>query len=206
MIDFEYSKEWYGSRITDDWLLQGGNRLTGEGLKQWYDGKNNDRYRQRFAEWFKGIEIEGRGLELGFQCGKTAHWIKSKYPDLVLDILDWNEELKKIVEPIREISAVNEIFFQDCQDIQKDDGFYDNVFSLDFYEHLTEDIYFNSIKEVHRLLPDGGKFFVFLGHTKHPAHINVRPVPTIVRDIASRGFKHVGQRISFGDVMNIFEK
>ncbi len=206
-MDFEYTKEWYGSLITDDWMQQGGDRTTVAGLIEWYD--SNVQYKGRFDRWFKTISMAGKCLELGFQCGKTAYWMKEKWPEITLDILDWNEELGTLGEVIKEAANINEVFLQDCQKIDKEDGYYDNIFSLDFYEHLPEEAYFNSMEEVHRLLGPEGRFFVFMGKGRHHAsHINVRALTTIVNDVESKGFRLTGQRVGgpYSDVLSVFEK
>lgn len=203
---FRYTAEWYGTRIDEKWMSMGGDRSTPEGLKQWYDSGHNSGYRERLKRWFAPLDLKGRGLELGFQCGKTVNWLCGIYPDITFDILDWNEKLKVLEEPIRKVSRIRGFYIQDCRSIAQPDGYYDFITSLDFYEHLTEDVYFESIEECFRLLRPGGMFFVYLGHSNHPAHINVRPISVQVSDVKSKGFELIGQRVVAQDVMSIFRR
>jgi ubiquinone/menaquinone biosynthesis C-methylase UbiE len=205
-MNFEYSKEWYEQVIDSSWLQMGGDRTTPEGLKKWYNSKQNESYRNRLLEWFKEQELFGKCLELGVNCGKTIYWLHEMYPSIRFDVLDWNKNLQILKPAMSQLVPIDDFIIGDCSSIDKHNESYNNITSIDFYEHIPEEVYFKSIEEVNRLLKRGGKFFVFLGHTIQPEHINIRNIDVIKSDISNKGFDFVTKRIFENDVLQIFIK
>lgn len=191
---FEYSGEWYGDSYVEDWLPA---INSSEDLLKNYHRQAN--YFQRTQEWFTDVPIKGDVLELGHNDGKTIWWLSNNTPAITnIDCIDFNESLKKLEGPLRElIPTIRDVWYADCRNIKKPDNSYDCITSLDFYEHLPNDIYQDSISECFRLLKEGGLICVYLGKgtgIHHPEHINVIPDEKVIGDMCAKGFTYAGSR------------
>lgn len=181
---FEYSKEWYGGEYIEPWI---GRVTSVEALKAEY--VRQERYRVRLANWFEGQELSGLSLELGFNDGKSVHWLSGMFPELEFDLLDWNESLKTIEPFIREISPVRNVFYGDVLDVHMADE-YENIFSLDFFEHLPLEVYFDALGVCDAMLVPGGRLWVYLAGHRGLGHVNLRRDQDTANDL----------RAVFGDI------
>lgn len=187
---FFYSPETYANNL-EDWIKNA--KSSGIFLEK-YSSQWFQNYINRWKTWFNGIKISdnSRILELGFQDGKTLYRFGQKYPNTKLDAIDFNPELSNAALQLKKIIPnLDDIWIGECQNTNKPDGYYDYISSLDFFEHLPEDIYFKTIQECYRLLKDGGYIFVYVGKSGAAAHINERPDEQVVKDMHLGGFEKI---------------
>lgn len=197
----EYSPELYETHL-DNWVRNADSpKVFAEKFAtEWYQ-----RYAKRWQRWFEDIKLNGRLLDLGFGDGKTLYEIGNKYgDDLSIDALDFNPGLKNAIPHLKElVPGASDIWIGDAQDVNKHDGYYDHITAFDFFEHVPEDIYFKILKECHRLLASGGKFYIYFGKPGANHHINCRTANQIVNDMAAHGF--IYQSVHGGDML-VFER
>jgi len=185
---FEYSPDSY-SKKSEDWIknITSEQTLLDKYADPWPQG-----YIDRWKNWFDGIEINGRVLDIGFQNGKTLYQLSQKYPDVKIDALDFNHGLSNAIPFYKKLMPnLEDIWIGDCQNINKPDGYYDNIHCIDFYEHLPEEVYQQSMKECYRLLKNNGEMFVYVGKTDAHAHIHLVPNETVIKDMTKNGFNFV---------------
>lgn len=177
---FEYSAAWYTSSYGTRWLPE--TNSVGD-LRQLHTHhfKKTD---PRNDPWFKGLELLGHSLEMGFNSGKSCHWLTRRYPAITIDLVDWNESLRKLVPWLREIvPAIREVYFGDMLTVPLESETYRNIFSFDFFEHVQSDAYYQILKRCRMALVPGGELFVFFGQSRQGPHINVKPLPKIRNDL-----------------------
>jgi len=185
---FKYSPDTYSENL-DEWIKTSNSSeiFLKKYSEPWFQS-----YINRWKNWFNGIDLHGRILELGFQDGKTLYQIGKKYKDITIDALDFNPGLNRIIPHLKNIIPnLEDIWIGDCQDINKPDEYYNFISCLDFYEHLPRNIYLNSIKESYRILKNDGKIFVYVGKTDAAAHINLIPDSVVIKDMENAGFIHL---------------
>jgi len=188
MRDFEYTPEWYADSV--EWLS---GVHSGDDLREHFERPpTHPEYAERWERWFEGAEIRGRVLELGFNSGATIYRLCKMFPGVTVDGIDWNEKLRVLEPWLREIApGLGELWFGDCNTVDRPDCYYDCVTSINFYEHLPVEAYYASITMCYRLLVPGGYMFVYLGKPKQPAHINLRSDSRVCHDMLARGFEFV---------------
>lgn len=180
-------QKWYKLNYDPGWYE---NCDSCEYLLDFY--RRRKRYEVRLRRQFEGIELSGLGLDLGFATGKALFWLQNLYPKVQFDALDFNPSVLKVIPYLQEVvPAIREFLVCDCTRIERPDDSYDFVTSLDFYEHLPEETYFLSLREVLRLLKPEGRLFLYIGKTKLPEHINLRSNEQVISDCGKRGFEFV---------------
>lgn len=192
--------KWYEENYTP-WMERVNSK---KDLFTFHDNRNA-RYRRRHDHWFSGVKLEGVGLELGFNNGKTLRWLDEKY-SIEMHGIDFNPSLKKIIPYLREIKAVSKLSIVDVLKYRPKEK-YSFIICLDFIEHLYRDDYLKMLPKVKGWLKDGGRIYVFGGYAKQVEHVNVSDIQHIEDDFIKAGFKAAG-RVGFpetGDHLQIFK-
>lgn len=179
--NFEYSSEWYTACYGTKWLPDTNSVEDLRALHAHHFKKADPRN----DPWFDGLRLSGHSLELGFNSGKSCHWLARRYPELTFDLVDWNESLRKLVPWLREIvPAIKDVHFADVLTMPLEAGSYQNIFSFDFFEHVRAKEYLQILKRCRHALAVGGRLFVFFGQSKQGPHINLRPLGVIEKDLS----------------------
>lgn len=193
MGDFAYTPEWYATdsvalwlpkvKCVDDLIFLYTSETIHPAVKK----------RARFKRQFGGYDsLGGRLLELGFNSGFTMYWLSQKYPNLTIDGLDFNYALEPIISLIKEaVPGVKDLWIGNVRKIDKPDNYYDYITSLDFFEHLPETVYEETLLECKRLLKPGGLIWVYFGKPKQAEHINIREDKIVIEDFERVGFGFV---------------
>lgn len=197
---FEYTVEWYSTEYIKDWI---GKCNSSDDLIKRYAELWKTRHGHKFREFFKEVHLDGKVLELGFNSGKTTYWLSKRYKNIEIDAVDFNEGLRDLAPLMFKVNKqLKNVWIRDCRSIDREDGYYDSIISLDFFEHLPEDVYFESLAECKRLLKVGGRLFVFFGKGDLAEHINVRQNRQVIRELRDMGFGFRNKKSG----MMIFEK
>ena len=160
---------------------------------------NGIRHNNAFA---RHPDLGGRCLELGFNSGLTVWRLAKKYPDLVVDGIDFNPAIERLIPFIKGfLPNVGDLWLCDSSKIDRPDGHYDCITSLDYFEHLPLFIYVDTLLECARLLKPGGLIWVYFGRPEAVEHINRREDRSVIEDFWGLGFK----LIEHGDVL-VFQK
>lgn len=198
---FAYTPTWYSGPYVEGWIKKA---ATPEGLAEIHE--QQERYRIRLEKWFKGIAMPGRVLELGFNDGKSVHWLSGMKPEIErFDLLDWSPVLRRVLPSLEvlvpKIWAVLPI---DVLELKAKDE-YDHVLSLDFFEHLPPDVYKQALPIIARALRTGGFIYVYFGTTPQPEHVNLRKPKEIKSDLGQH-FEDVHARDADGHTMFVGRK
>lgn len=142
---------------------------------------------------YTGEKLSGRGLEIGFGMGTSTHWLMDRYDDIVLDGIDFQEHVVVVGDFLKELygDRIGEMMVGDLQNTEISDNTYDFINSSSVWEHLTEDVYWNILKECHRILKPNGKIYVYADQTAGPAHIRVVPPAVTRKEMEKVGFKAI---------------
>jgi len=198
-----YDKQRYEAEYAAPWLEQ---CKTITGLADTIN-KQRMRYGTRLFTWLDGMELNGRLLEMGFNDGKSLVWLSEKYPYLEMDALDFNETLRCIEQPLRElVPSLKDVMYCDCTNVDKPDATYDVITCLDLFEHLPYYTYMNTLLECRRLLKDDGCLLVFVGQGEQPGHINLMTLKELLADAKANGFKVVEHREADRETLTVFAK
>lgn len=182
-----YSKSWYEKYYHEDRF---------ENLNKFLEYVENAGYKKRLYQVLDHIQIpkniELRWLEPACNKGKTVFWSSERYPLAKFFMFDFNMKVIKWLINNNPIPTRTLIWQCDIQNIHYRDNSFDNFFDLisciDVTEHLTEKVYFNSIKEFYRVLKPGGYLIVSQGIVPLPTHINIRPEKILVFEFLTEGF------------------
>jgi cyclopropane fatty-acyl-phospholipid synthase-like methyltransferase len=196
---FEYTSEWYDKTHKLHWI---DNVNSPEDLEAdiLLDGDNN-------LERFRGIKLEGRGLELGFSNGRSLYYISKKYPGVIMDGIDWMESLEKVI-PFMDVlfGNIGHLFINGLDDFNCYDNTYDFITSLDVFEHLDNAVYHDCLDESYRVLKDDGFFFVYIGKPSSCSHINCKPDNVAIEEIKGHGFEFIMRKPDNNNGLLIFKK
>lgn len=187
---FEYTPDWYGDEV-QQWITK---IKSAEQLAAHFNKEKIQRNKPRFETWFEDIELSGSLLELGFNAGKSITWLAERFPALNhIDGFDWNPSVQRLIPFIKEnVPAVNKLWRAQCDVISAPDNFYDNVSSLDFFEHLTTGHFVSCLQECRRVLKSNGTMVVYIGESEaNPEHINCMKIEVAIAAIESQGFKMI---------------
>lgn len=140
------------------------------------------------------LGLMGHGLELGFAWGTSTYVLLTKYSNITLDLLDFLECYEKIGNIFKNYYAtrIKDIFICNSRNIPVRDNVYDFINSQSFFEHLTEEDYWSTLRECKRTLKQDGHFFVYVDQTvgkDNPEHVRVKPFNEIRAEIESVGFE-----------------
>ena len=198
-----FDRSWYETDYVTSWLQE---CTTEEGMLN-HLRNVPARYRRRFFDWFSAVELTGRVLKLGFNDGKTVYWLSQRYPHIEIEALDFNRRLSALEGPLRS-AAGNFVaaMYCDCQKVERPDGHYDAITSIDFFEHLPRRTYLSTLHECRRLLKEHGRMFAYVGSTNLPEHINRIPREILIADIEGTGFEMVEHLGSETDALFVFSK
>ena len=174
-------------------------------ITKWYrkprDGRNSNTPEQGREEKMlhcyenKGNvkKLIGKGLELGFGLGTSTHWLLEKNNNIVLDGIDFQTNLQKIIPFLKELygEKIGDYSIGDMQQINKPDSYYDFINSSSIWEHLTDEVYWNTLKECYRVLKPQGKIYVYVDQSAPNIGEHIRVVgPEVTRrEMESIGFK-----------------
>jgi len=188
-----YDKEWFDRCDSIEYLVN------------YYTNHRPELFEGKYKKWFKKTELVGHGLDLGFTNGRGIYFLSKLYPDCKITAIDFNKNTELIHNYLKKlIPQIIELRTENCSNLTDEDEKYDFCTSTDFYEHVTEDVYFKSIKEVWRVLKKEGLFCVYLGKTILPEHINLRTDYQVFQDMKENGFKIVS--ISERNELLVFKK
>lgn len=156
--------------------------------------KNRD---SKMRVCYDGFNVEGNGLELAFGLGTASLWLLEKFPNIILDGVDFQRRFDKIGAFLKELYpySVGDYWIGDICDMPKDDDFYDFINSSSVWEHLTEEVYWAALKECYRVLKPNGKIFVYVDQTEGPEHIRVKSHSEILKEMQSVGFKPINEHV-----------
>ena len=193
---FNYTPEWYATDSVALWLPE---INSAEELLYHYTDPTIEPFIRngiRFDEEFKHYEhLSGHLLELGFNSGLTAHRLAKRYPDLLVDGIDFNPALEKIIPFIKGfLPNIGDIWLGDTQSINKPDNHYHYITSIDYFEHLPRLVYYKTLRECKRVLKPGGIIWVYFGKPPNEEHINRRDDVSVIDDFERLGFSLVNQR------------
>lgn len=192
---FNYSPEWYATESVELWLPQ---MKSAEDLLYHYTDPTIIPFIYngiRFDNGFQNYKnLSGRCLELGFNSGLTVHRLAEKYQDLKVDGIDFNPALKKIIPWIKSfLPNIDDLWIGSSEDTPKYIDHYDYITSLDYFEHLPEEVYHKTLIECRFILKSDGLMFVYLGKPPNPEHINRRTDEQVKKDFAEIDFSFVEQ-------------
>jgi len=190
---------WYEENYDKNWFF---NCDSVEYLKNYYTNHRPQLF-SRYKKWFENVELSGHGLDLGFTNGRGIYFLSKIFPNCKITAIDFNKNTELIHDFLKDlIPQIVELRTENCSELSDESEKYDFCTSTDFYEHLDEDTYFKSIREVHRVLKKQGKFCVYLGKTVLPEHINLRPDWQVFQDMKNNGFRLVDKKYD----LLVFEK
>lgn len=191
--------EWYEENYDKEWFLE----CDGTKYLVNYYTKHRPGLFGRYQLWFGKVPLCGHGLDLGFTNGRGLYFLTKIFPHCSITAIDFNKNTELIHDYLKElIPQIVELRTESCSNLADEDEKYDFCTATDFYEHVTEEIYFKSIKEAYRVLKPSGKFCVYLGKTILPEHINLRKDPQVIQDMKENNFQFVTKS---GELL-IFEK
>lgn len=142
--------------------------------------------------------ISGRILELAFGLGESLYWFLSgNYYQFdcrfvkQFDMIDFNPRLRIVGEILKGAypDKIGEIMIGDIQQVPQPDGTYDMINACSILEHLPEDVYWNTLKELFRLTHSGSLVGVYNDMGPGGQHIRVVPVEQTVREMEKIGFQ-----------------
>ena len=182
--------EWYREHYDKNWF----DRCDSvQYLIDFYAAR--EKYRQRFETWFEDIRLKGRGMDLGFSTGKTLHWLLQKYPEITLDSIDFNPNVRKVIPFLKALNPrIGRLLVEDCTRLSAPDMHYDFVTALDFYEHTPRETYLRSVGEVERITRPDAYFLVYFGKGSLHEHINLCSDEQVIRDVTSCKFSFSQRR------------
>jgi len=141
----------------------------------------------------EGDVVEGHGLELGFGMGTATFALLDRFPNITLDGIDFQQTFAKIIPYFTDLygDKIGEYWIGDMQSTEKPDNYYDFINSQSIWEHLTEEVYWNTLKECYRILKPGGKIYVYVDQGPGPEHIRVVPPFVTRQEMEYVGFKGI---------------
>jgi SAM-dependent methyltransferase len=163
----------------------------------------------KFPAMYGDIELTGKVLELGCNEFCSVAYMCETYKDIVIDCIDWIEELERMWPLMKEIygDRLGELFIGNTNSIPAPDSHYDFVNSSDFFEHLNDEDYFGTLSESLRVLKPGGYMGVWVGTAEAPEHIRRVTHAQLVREMELCGFEMVpGKSIDNGLPVQLFRK
>lgn len=198
---FRYTPEWYAGPYVESWVAQAS---TVEGLAALHEQQG--RYKRRLEEWFEWIQMSGRVLELGFNDGKSVHWLCQMKPEIEsIDLLDWSPILEQVLPALELlVPKISTVLPIDILDLEAENE-YDHVLALDFFEHLPSAVYSQALPIVARALKPRGRIYVYFGTTKQPEHVNRRELGAIECDLSGH-FEEISAREADGHTMFVARK
>jgi len=196
MGNFEYTPEWYATDSVALWLPE---MNSAEELLYHYTDPTIEPFIRngiRFDNEFQHFDhLSGRLLELGFNSGLTVYRLAKRYPKLIVDGIDFNPALEKVMSFIEGfLPNIGDIWLGDTQNIKKTDEHYDFITSIDYFEHLPRLVYYKTLRECKRVLKPGGIIWVYFGKPPNEEHINRRDDAYVIDDFERLGFRLVSRR------------
>src|ERR1035437_10174787 len=137
------------------------------------------------------LPLSGHGLEMAFGFGESIYVLLNWYKNITMDAFDFNPLLSKIIPFIKDLydQKINDMWIGDSQKISKPDNYYDFINSCSFFEHLPEEVYWNTIKETIRVLKPGKYLGCYLDKGKnYGEHIRCVPIEQTKKELQSIGF------------------
>ncbi|MBZ0257577.1 methyltransferase domain-containing protein [bacterium] len=208
---FVYSQEWY-----DYAYHQQHCKVDARTFDEVRKESREKGYEARLLKYLSEITIPSAPifwLEIGCHLGMTACTVLEKYPnitamhmvDFSMSSVQWCQ--KNFPYPDRAV-----IWPSSCHDIQFPNvdlsNRYHVVSCLDVTEHLPENIYQDTIKEIFRVLKPYGLALIQQGVIPHPSHINVKEETELCDDFIQQGFeyKHSAAYYEKSTFMHVFRK
>lgn len=178
--------KWYATYYDAEFCM---NCDGPEYLKNFYLSRK--RYAQRFNSWFNKLNLDGNvHLDIGFASGKTIYWLAQRYPNIVIDTFDFNENCKNLFEPLKElVPQIRNITIDDASNLNYENESYDSITAIDFYEHTPRDIMIKSLEINYKILKYGGEMHLYVGKSVQPEHINLIPDQETIELCEGMGFK-----------------
>lgn len=191
---FVYSQEWY-----DYAYHEGHCKVDARTFDEVRKESQTKGYEARLLKYLSEISIPSTPiywLEIGCHLGMTACTVLEQYSnitsihmiDFSISSIQWLQ--KNFQYPDRAV-----IWPSSCHDIQFPNidlsNRYHVVSCLDVTEHLPENIYQKTIKEIFRVLKPYGIALVQQGVIPHPSHINVKEEPQLIKDFEAQQFEYI---------------
>jgi ubiquinone/menaquinone biosynthesis C-methylase UbiE len=159
------------------------------------DGKTPEEGRtKKMLKCYEGEEVTGLGIELAFGFGTSTHWLMERYDNIVMDGLDFQAHFINVAKFLKELygDKIGDYSIGDIQTTGKPDNHYDFINSSSVWEHLTEDVYWNTLNECYRILKPGGRIYVYADQgPKGGEHIRVVPPEVTRKEMEKVGFKAI---------------
>ncbi|MDP8246380.1 MAG: class I SAM-dependent methyltransferase [Candidatus Hinthialibacter antarcticus] len=196
---FVYSHEWY-----DYAYHQQHCKVDSRNFQEVREDSIKAGYKKRLLKYLSEIKIPNTPiywLEVGCHLGMTACTVLEKYPNIqsvhMIDFsvasIDWCQ--KQFPYPDRA-----QIWPSSCSDIQYPNvdlsNRYHVVSCFDVTEHLPNEVYLKTIKEIYRVLRPYGIALVQQGNYPHPSHINIKKENELCEDFINQNFEYVQNAIS----------
>jgi len=181
--------EWYSTYYDAEFFME----CTGTKYLLDFYNRNFNTYGSRFNNWFDSYNLENNvHLDIGFSTGKTLYWLSKKYPNIVIDTFDFNENCKNIFEPLQElIPQIRNIDILDATKLNYKENSYDSITALDFYEHVPIKLMIESLKINYKILKPYGEMFIYVGKTPNEEHINLISDSETIKICEEIGFKFI---------------
>ena len=153
--------------------------------------RRKDKLRKAYAE---DCVVAGKGLELGFGLGTSTQVLFDWYPEITLDLIDFNPNNRKIGDILKAQypERVRNIFINNTSAVlMMPDDYYDFINSSSFFEHLSETDYWGTVEECFRILKPGGRLFVYVDQIAEDQHIRIVPPKQTREELVYIGFNAV---------------
>lgn len=142
-----------------------------------------------------GIQLQGKGLELAFGFGTSVYCLLNNHPEIeTLDCIDFCPTLQKIGDFLKEIfrERIGEIKIASTADMSFwADNSYAFINSSSVFEHLPNDVYWDTVHECFRVLEPGGLMGVYVDQSIEPQHIRIKPPRVTAKELKEVGFEVV---------------
>ena len=164
-------------------------------LQVWFGVKRTRKRGVKITNsWGDVSELSGTGLELGFNWGGSLKWLLDRYPDVVMDGVDFSSYMIENAPVFKEVfgDRARDFMEASCHEVPKPDETYDFINACSMFEHLPECIYWQTIRECWRLLKPGGLIGVYLDQGRaFGTHLRMDLVDVTVKDMTANGFTRI---------------
>jgi cyclopropane fatty-acyl-phospholipid synthase-like methyltransferase len=160
-------------------------------LNEWWGKDMMGKRHIKIINIWNNIQLNGHGLELGFNWGGSVKWLLDRYSNIKIDGIDFSPYMQGNVDVFKEVygDRVHDFWEASINKIDKPDNYYDFINSCSIFEHLPDCIYYDTIKECYRTLKPNGYLGVYLDTGRaEGTHIRMDSLAVTKADLLSVGF------------------